>query len=235
NVGEGTFVTNGALQPSLGVSGRRQIIGVAGNVKDWIGQPGFDPQVYVPVEQHPLSEAILIFRWRGGGRPSAEAIGKAIWSAGSEKVIVGGLESMSETIDKLGGGGDKLMGKLMGTFAVVALLLAAIGVYGVIAYSVAQRTHEIGVRMALGARRSHVLRLVLREATVVGGSGMVIGLGGALALPRLFNSIFTGVPPRQAPLLACVAAVIAVVVLLASYLPARRATKVDPMVALRYE
>src|SRR5438093_6721198 len=236
NFGEGTFVTlGGALTPTSGLASRRQIIGVVGNVKDWLGQSGFEPQVYVPAQQIPLTEAIVVFRWGGGGAPSVAAIGRTIWSAGSEEVVVGGLQSMGETIDKLGGGGPKLMGKLLGTFAVFALLLAAVGVYGVISYVVAQRTHEIGVRVALGARRTDVLLLVLRETAVVGSCGLAIGLGASFPLPGLFRSLLSDIPSSQLPLLVAVAVVIATVVLLASYLPARRATKVDPMVALRYE
>jgi len=123
----------------------------------------------------------------------------------------------------------------LGTFAVFALLLAAVGVYGVISYVVAQRTHEIGVRVALGARRTDVLLLVLRETAVVGGCGLAIGLGASVPLSELFRGLLSDIPSNQLPLLAAVAVVIAAVVLLASYIPARRATKVDPMVALRYE
>ena len=234
--GEGTFVTlGGVVTPTSGLAARRQIVGVVGNVKDWIGQQGFEPQVYVPLQQIPLTEAIVVFRWGGGGTPSVAAIGRCIWSAGSEEVGVGGLESMVETIDKLGGGGPKLMGKLMGTFAGLAILLAAIGVYGVTAYVVTQRTQEIGVRVALGARRTHVLGLVLRETALLGGCGLAIGFGASVPLPRLLQSMFSDLPTKQTPLLAAVAAIIMAIVILASYIPARRATKVDPMVALRYE
>jgi len=234
--GEGTFVTlGGVVAPTSGLAARRQIVGVVGNVKDWMGQQGFEPQVYVPLQQIPLTEAIVVFRWGGGGAPSVAAIGRAIWSAGSEEVVVGSLQSMGETIDKLGGGVPKLMGKLMGTFAGFALLLAAVGVYGVIAYAVTQRTHEIGVRVALGAGRTDVLTLVLRETTLVSGCGLALGLIAAAPLPRLLRSQFWDTPSNQFPSLAAIALLIATVVLLASYIPGRRATKVDPMVALRYE
>ena len=234
--GEGTFVTlGGVVTPTSGLAARRQIVGVVGNVKDWLGQTGFEPQVYVPLEQIPLSEAIVVFRWAGGGAPSVAAIGRAIWSVGSEEVTVGGLESLGETIDKLGGGGPKLIGELMGTFAGLALFLSALGVYGIIAYIVTQRQHEIGVRIALGARRTDVLALVQRETLRAGGCGLLIGLAAAFPLPRMFRSLFSDMPLNQTPLLVGVAVAIAVVVLLASYIPARRATKVDPMVALRYE
>src|SRR5436853_1475839 len=126
-------------------------------------------------------------------------------------------------------------GLLLGVSGFLALVLTTIGLFGVISYVVAQRTHEIGVRVALGARRSDVLLLVLRETAVVGGYGLAIGLGASVPLSELFRGLLSDIPSNQLPLLAAVAVVIATVVLLASYIPARRATKVDPMVALRYE
>jgi putative ABC transport system permease protein len=120
-------------------------------------------------------------------------------------------------------------------FASSALVLAAVGIYGVIAYSVTQRTQEIGIRMALGAQRSHVLRMVVGQAMLLACVGIALGAAGAFALTRLMANLLYGVRPSDPVTFAAVAAVLAAVALLASVLPGRRATRVDPVVALRTE
>jgi putative ABC transport system permease protein len=124
---------------------------------------------------------------------------------------------------------------LLSVFAGLALLLAAIGIYGVIAYSVTQRTHEIGVRMALGAKRRDVLRLVMHQVMVLAGLGIAFGIAGALALTRLLEGYLYQVKPTDPWTLSAACAVLAIVAIMASYLPARRAASVDPMQALRTE
>jgi putative ABC transport system permease protein len=124
---------------------------------------------------------------------------------------------------------------LLGVFAGVAGLLAAIGIYGVLAYAVVQRTQEIGVRMALGAERRQVMALILRRGVAVASAGIAVGLIGAFAGARYLQSMLFGVEPRDPGTFAAVAVSFAVIAMVASYLPARRATKVDPMVALRID
>jgi len=125
--------------------------------------------------------------------------------------------------------------QLLGLFAAVAILLAAVGIYGVMAYSVNERTHEFGIRMALGAHQADVLGLVAKLALKLTGIGITIGIALALGLTRLISTFLFGVKPTDPLTYVAVAVAVVSVALLACYIPARRATKVDPLVALRYE
>jgi ABC-type antimicrobial peptide transport system permease subunit len=124
---------------------------------------------------------------------------------------------------------------LTGLFAVLGLLLAAIGLFGLVSYSVAQRTNEIGVRMALGAQKRDVVSMILRQGLRLLLVGLAIGITGALALTRFLSSLLYGVAPTDPVTFTAVSLILIVVALLACYIPARRAAKVDPMIALRYE
>ena len=131
--------------------------------------------------------------------------------------------------------GDPLFERLLASFALLALILAATGIYGLVAYSVGQRTHEIGIRMALGARSPNVLTMVLREGLRMTAIGAAIGIVMALPLPKLFAAMFYDLHLSEPILYLVVPIVMTLIAMLATYIPAQRAMKVDPMVALRHE
>lgn len=130
---------------------------------------------------------------------------------------------------------ERIAGTFVGAFGVLALVLAAVGIYGVIAYTTRQRTREIGIRMALGARRGQVLQLVLGQGLRLAAIGLALGLVLSLTLTRFLSSLLFGVAPTDLLTFASVAALLCLVALAASFLPARRAARVDPMIVLRYE
>jgi putative ABC transport system permease protein len=149
-------------------------------------------------------------------------------------VPVGGLKSMERVVSEATGQ-PRLRTMLLGGFAVLALLLSAIGVYGLIAQNTEQRTNEIGIRMALGAGSGDVLRMVIRQGISIAAVGIAVGIGGALALGRLLSAFLYGVSATDLASYGIVTAIVLAVAALAAYVPARRASRVDPLVALRYE
>jgi putative ABC transport system permease protein len=163
----------------------------------------------------------------------AGAVEKVVWSVDKEATI-DDLESLDQLVAK-SASEPRFQTVLLASFGALALLLALIGIYGVISYSVVQRTHEIGVRMALGARPGHVMRLVVGQGARVALGGLVFGIAGGLGLTRFLESMLFEVKPTDPLTFTGVALLLLLVALLACYIPARRAMRVDPMVALRYE
>ncbi len=211
----------------------KTIVGVVGDVKQDALDVETTPHTYQPYRQQSVSSMNVAMRVAGDPASLGAALQSAIWSLDPQLAV-----AKVQTMDQLISASTtprrfNLM--LLGGFAGLALLLSAIGIYGVIAYSVAQRVHEIGIRMALGAQREDVLRMVLAQGLRLLATGLIIGACGGLALTRSLESLLYEVRPSDPVTYACAIVVLAGVALLASYLPARRATKVDPMTSLRYE
>jgi putative ABC transport system permease protein len=209
------------------------VVGVVGDAKQYDIAEQQRPQVYTAYAQNPHIFATLVVRSAVEPLSLTESVKKAVWSVDPEQPVwrVRTLEATlaQNVADR------RFILSLMACFALLAVLLTALGLYGVISYSVAQRTHEIGVRMALGAQRRDVLRLVLRQGMLLTALGVVCGLGAAFALTRLMAGLLYGVSAADPLTYAGVALLLGAVALVSCLLPARRATKVDPMVALRYE
>jgi putative ABC transport system permease protein len=192
-----------------------------------------NPGMYVTNEQSPVYFGGLVVRAAINPAGLEKAMRKAVYDANKNQPLtdVKTLEQIkTETM-----AGDQLRSLLLGVFAAIALLLSAVGIYGVISYSVVERTNEIGIRGALGASRGNLLGLILRHGIRMTVAGLVIGLLGALGLTRLMATLLFGVGAWDPLTIASVTGILICIGLLACYVPARRATKVDPMVALRYE
>jgi len=217
-----------------GSAGWSEIVGVVGYVPDFRGQSKPEPQVYQSFLQRPRDTMIVVVQSKADPATLAPLLRRTIWSVDRDQPV-GAMRTMIQVVDDAGMG-DQLMGWLMGSFAGLALLLAGVGIFGVIAYNVSQRTRELGIRVALGAGKGAVLRLVLGQSALLTGLGAGLGLLGAFPLPRALSNAFEGLPVDNAPwILLGVAALVAFVSLGASYVPARRAMRVDPVTALRYE
>ncbi|HST19531.1 MAG TPA: FtsX-like permease family protein, partial [Blastocatellia bacterium] len=216
----------------LGTRQTREIIAVAKDMNQ--GEPGkIQPQIYVSYQQQPWLSAGLIVRAASSPDSARKDAQQAIWTVDKNQPL-----SKSDTTEMVLSNAlaePRLYTILLGAFAALALILAAVGIYGVMAYSVAERTREIGIRMALGAQASDVLRMVIGQATKLIVAGVAIGLVACVGLTRLIASLLFGVSATDPATFVMVSALLAGVALMACYIPARRATKVDPMIALRYE
>ncbi len=210
-----------------------EIVGVVGNVKSYSEDIRDDPEVYEPFLQRPVSSLSLMVLASSDPNSLAAALRNAVVQLDAELPLAR-VMSMPAVIEHQRAG-NPFFTRVLGSFAVLALILAAIGIYGLIAYSVGQRTHEIGIRMALGAKSPDVLRMVLWEGMKMTAIGAAIGLAMALPLPKIFDAIFYGLHLREPRLYFIVPLAILVVAMLATYIPARRATRVDPMAALHQE
>jgi putative ABC transport system permease protein len=211
----------------------REVVGVVGDLRtDALDQDPI-PTYYVPLSQLMFGPPALVVRTAGEPMAIASEVGKVLRSMDAEAPLYD-VRTMTDYL-ALDLGRARFQTVLLGLFAGIALLLTGVGLYGVMAQSVAQRTQEIGIRMALGASREDVRAMVLRKGTLLSLAGTAIGLVCAMALARLIESLLYQIPPRDPMTYVGVCAILVLVALLASYVPALRATRLDPMVALRYE
>jgi putative ABC transport system permease protein len=211
----------------------RTIVGVVGDVQFRRLDRDMDPTIYTPFSQTPFMWGYVMVRTTGDPSALTRSI-KGIVRGVDPNVIASGVRPMVEVVSGTVAE-PRLSMLLVSGFALLALVLASVGIYGVIAYSVSQRTHELGLRMALGAGRAGVLAMIIREGLVTATIGIVAGLGAAALATRLMSDLLVGITARDPLTFSGGAVLLLLIAAAASYLPARRATRVDPMVALRAE
>jgi putative ABC transport system permease protein len=208
-------------------------VGVVAHVKNYGVDEDSRVELYLPFLQNSASGFTLVVR--GSGDPAALAAGlrRAVRAVDPELPVYS-LRTLDELVaDRTAQ--RRLAVLLISVFAAIALLLAAVGIYGVMSYAVTQRTQEIGIRMALGAEREHIVGMVLRSGARMAVGGVVIGLLAAFGLARLITALLFETSAADPPTFSVVPLLLMAVALVACYLPARRATRVDPIQALRYE
>jgi putative ABC transport system permease protein len=214
-------------------TGMREIVGVVADVKHQNLQGPAQPEIYFAQAQMPMSAMTVVIRAAGDPRALQNAVRGVVQSVDKNAPVYS-----IRTVDELVGrsvAAPRFNTLLLGLFAAVALILTAIGLYGVISYSVAQSTQQIGLRVALGAQTGDVLKLVIGQGTLLALAGVAIGLAAAYGLTRLMSSLLYGVGATDPWTFVGVAALLMFVAFIACYLPARRAARIDPVVALRYE
>jgi len=220
-----------ALQ--LGNALRTEIIGVVGDIRQAAIDEPAKPTIYLDNMQNSRVRVNLVVRTPGEPLAMTRRVEDAIWSLDREQTITSVFtfdDVMSEAVAR-----PRLLTVLLGLFGALGLLLGSLGIYGVLAYLVSQRQREIGVRIALGAQSRDVLRLVVGRGLVLAVAGVVIGIVGAFALTRFMQGVLYGVGATDPLTFVAVALGLLGVAILASWLPARRAARVDPAVAIRYE
>jgi putative ABC transport system permease protein len=210
-----------------------QIVGVIGNERFNGVDEQSEPAIYVPIGQAPTGSAVLLLRADGDGRTLLPAV-RRVFSELDPQLALFGVEPLEQTLSATIAR-PRFTAALLALFGVIAILLAMIGVHGVLSYSVRQRASEVGIRMALGATRGKVVALVVREGAVLAGMGVVLGLLGALAGSQLLSRLVFHVSPRDITTFGVVTVAVLLASGLAAWLPARRAAKADPMHSLRAE
>jgi putative ABC transport system permease protein len=240
-IGQYLDLDNEPAQPNRRPKAR--IVGVVGHVNQW----GLDDntrtlhaEVYLPLNQMPehdissMAKGVEVFvRGSGGAMPDFSLLQGRLRTVNGELVAYEGHSMHQVALDSIAS--QRFTMTLLAVFAGLALLLAGIGIYGVLSYLVGQRTREIGIRIALGAARRDVLRMVLTDGAWMTLTGVAIGVGAALALTQLMSSLLFGVRPTDVATFLVVVVLLCLIALVACYVPARRAMKIDPLIALRVE
>jgi len=211
----------------------REVAGVVGNVREFLGQVQPRPEIFVPFATHPRGLMRFIVRTQTDPASLSDGLRRAVWAVDADQAVTE-IRTMDRVIAD-SSEGDDLMAGMMGAFAILALLMAAVGIFGVLSYLVEQRTQEMGIRLALGAEPGAVLRLVIRKGMALVGVGAGMGVLLSLALPKLVAMGFDNFNFHSAWVLVIAPIVVLLVGFAACYVPARRAMSVDPIVALRYE
>jgi len=225
-IGKRIHVTNG---PTV----FREIVGIVGDVKHYGLDQDTTLQTYEPYTQQPFSFMTLVVRTAGDPTNLTSAIRNQVLSIDKEQPV-SGVRTLEQRVST-SIAQQRFSMLLLGVFAAVAMVLAAVGIYGVLSYAAAQRTHEIGIRMALGARAGNVLKMVIGQGMKLALAGVALGSGAALALTQLMKRLLFGVTAADPMTYVVIALSLTLVALFACWIPARRAAKVDPMVALRVE
>jgi putative ABC transport system permease protein len=208
-------------------------VGIIGDVKNEGLEETSSPEIYLPLRQWPVSQMTVVVRTSTPPEGLTESVRAAVYAV-DPNLPLSGVRTLDQIVAK-SISQPRFYVTLLGIFAAVALVLAAIGIFGVLSYAVAQRTREIGIRMALGAQEGSVVRLVVRQAMTLVMAGVVVGTAAALLLSQTMTKMLFSVKPTDPVTFGAVAITLNGVALLACYVPARRATRVDPIVALRAE
>jgi len=214
-------------------SGMREIVGVVADVKHGSLQGAAQPEIYFAQSQMPMSAMTVVVRATGDPRALQRSVRGVVQSLDANAPVYA-VRTVEEVLNR-SVATPRFNTVLLGLFAAVALLLTMVGLYGVISCSVSENTQQIGIRVALGAQRSHVFKLIVGQGVILAICGVVIGLGAAYGLTRLMSSLLFGVESTDPWTFSGVAVLLLSVAAVACYLPARRAMNVDPMVALRCE
>jgi putative ABC transport system permease protein len=228
------YLPRGAVGRRVQIAGEWRIVaGVVCDSKFYSLDEKPTPWVYSPVTQDFASEANFLVRTMGDPSTYARAVDDAIHQV-DPSLPVYGVRPLAKAISA-SYFGQSIGGSFLGFFGAGALVLAAIGLYGVLAYTVAQRSREVGIRIALGASRGSVLNLILWQGLRLAGIGLAIGLAIAFAVTRLMRALLLDVSPTDVPTIAAVSALLTLVALAASFFPAHRAARIDPILAIRHE
>ena len=211
----------------------RTIVGVVGNIRQESITDAAIPELYVPFAQMPMNGTTVMVRTTSDPLALVGAVRNEVLAIDNNQPIYE-VKTLAQRVNEVSAVSRSLM-VLLGSFALLAVVLGAVGIYGIVSYSVTQRTHEIGIRMALGARAGNVLSLIMKNGLTLVLTGIAIGIAGALALTRFLTTLLFGVTPTDTVTFLVVSVVFFVIAAIASLIPALRATRVDPLVALRYE